>query len=245
MPTVAELTAPYGNFMVGPRRGGAVCGFCFNLTDAYSRCYPCAHGERWVDAMCPVSYSIGHEQLHHVLRGYKRRSGATAARFTVELAAVLWRHLEAHERCVAHAAGAGAFELVTCVPSGERERERHHPLCRIVGELAAPTRARYERLLRRSAGDSSPHVFDGGKYETTRELDGSSVLLIDDMWTTGANAQSAAAALKKGGARTVAVVVIGRHLNRDWHENDRRLRSICGAFDWSSCALCASDTKMD
>ncbi len=111
----------------------------------------------------------------------------------VELAAVLWRHLEAHERCVAHAAGTGAFELVTCVPSGEREREKHHPMCRIVGELVAPTRARYERLLRRSAGDSSPHVFDGGKYETTRELEGSSVLLIDDMWTTGANAQSAAA----------------------------------------------------
>lgn len=88
MPTVAELTAPYGNFMAGPRRGRDVCGFCFNLTDAYSRCYACARGERWVDAMCPISYSIGHEQLHHVLRGYKRSSGATAARFTVELAAV-------------------------------------------------------------------------------------------------------------------------------------------------------------
>jgi hypothetical protein len=244
MPTVAELTAPYGNFMVGPRGGADVCEFCFNLTDAYSRCYSCARGERWLDVMCPISYSIGHEQLHHVLRGYKRSRGATAERFTVELAAVLWRHLEAHEQCAAHVARTGAFGLVTTVPSGDKERDEHHPLCRIVGELVAPTRTRYERLLRPAASDASPHVFDFGKYEATRSLQGSSVLLIDDMWTTGANAQSAAAALKTAGAGPVAAVVVGRHLNRDWHENDRRLRSICGAFDWSSCALCAPENRM-
>jgi orotate phosphoribosyltransferase len=65
------------------------------------------------------------------------------------------------------------------------------------------------------------------------------VLLIDDTWTTGANAQSAAAALKSAGAGPVAAVVIGRHLNREWHENDRRLRGITRPFDWSHCALCA------
>jgi hypothetical protein len=245
MPTVAELTAPYGNFMVGPRRGQGVCGICFNLTDRYTRCYACTHGERWLDAMCPVAYSIAGEQLHHVLRGYKRRAGATARRFTVELAAVLWRHLETHERCLARAAHSAGFGLVTTVPSGETERDEHHPLRRIVGELVVPTSGRYERLLRPSAKGVKPHVFDGGKYETTRELKGSSVLVIDDMWTTGANAQSAAAALKRAGAGPVAVVVIGRHLNRDWHENDRRLQSLCRPFDWSSCALCAFESGMD
>ena len=58
------------------------------------------------------------------------------------------------------------------------------------------------------------------------------MLLIDDTWTTGASAQSAAAALKQAGAATVAAVVIGRHLNRDWHENDRRIRGIAQPFDW-------------
>ena len=65
------------------------------------------------------------------------------------------------------------------------------------------------------------------------------MLLIDDTWTTGASAQSAAAALKDAGAGRVAAVVIGRHLNREWHENDRRLRGIERPFDWSKCALCA------
>jgi orotate phosphoribosyltransferase len=64
------------------------------------------------------------------------------------------------------------------------------------------------------------------------------VLLIDDTWTTGASAQSAAAVLKQAGARTVAAVVIGRHLNRGWHENDQRLRRLPRPFDWSRCAFC-------
>jgi orotate phosphoribosyltransferase len=64
------------------------------------------------------------------------------------------------------------------------------------------------------------------------------VLLVDDTWTTGANAQSAAAALKRAGAGAVAAVVIGRHVNRDWNDNDRRLRQIPTPFDWSRCMFC-------
>ncbi len=87
-----------------------------------------------------------------------------------------------------------------------------------------PTGPRYERLLKRSAGNVNARTFDRHKYEPTRPLAGASVLLIDDTWTTGANAQSAAAALKRAGAGPVGAVVIGRHLNREWHENDHRLR---------------------
>jgi predicted amidophosphoribosyltransferase len=245
MPTVTELTAPYGNFMLGPRLGPGVCGFCFNLTDGYTRCYACAHGASWLDALCPISYSIAHEQLHHALRGYKRYTNATGKRFSVELAAVLWRHLAAHEKCLEHAAHADAFDVVTTVPSGNRIRDAQHPLQRIVGELVGPTRSRYERVLTRSDKEVDAHAFDGSKYEVTRPLDGNSVLLIDDTWTTGANAQSAAAALKSGGAGAVAAVVIGRHLNRDWRQNDRRLKRICRPFDWSSCALCAPGQTVD
>jgi hypothetical protein len=34
-------------------------------------------------------------------------------------------------------------------------------------------------------------------------------------------------------------VVIGRHLNRAWHENDRRLRGIARPFIWDRCAFCS------
>jgi orotate phosphoribosyltransferase len=38
------------------------------------------------------------------------------------------------------------------------------------------------------------------------------VLLLDDTWTTGASAQSAAMALRRAGAASVATVVLGRHV---------------------------------
>src|SRR5205807_2443142 len=78
---------------------------------------------------------------------------------------------------------------------GDRRRDERHPLRWIAGELAGPTRDRYERLLERTAAEVPPRTFDAAKFAPRRRLRGESVLLIDDTWTTGANAQSAAAAL--------------------------------------------------
>jgi len=241
MPSVGELTALYTNFMLGPRPGPEVCDQCFNFTRGYERCYACAHNEDRLDAMAPISYSVAREQLHHALALYKRLGGDVARRLQVELAAVLWRHLAAHEQCLARAAGVDAFAVVTTVPSGDRVRDEHHPLRSIVGELVGPTRARHERLLLRSPAEIAARAFDPHKFEPIRQLDGQPVLLIDDTWTTGASAQSAAAALRDAGAGPVAALVIGRHLNREWHQNDRRLRGITRPFDWERCALCESD----
>lgn len=238
MPTLAELTAAYGNFMWSPRQGAEVCETCFNFTNGYARCYACAHGEIWLDAVAPISYSVAHEQLHHVLASYKRLGGAGARRLTTDLAAVLWRHLGEHESCIARAAGVPGFERVGTVPAGTWRRDDDHPLRRIVSQLVAPTRSRYEHLLERSESASRAREFQRDKFRTRRRLNGEAVLLVDDTWTTGASAQSAAAALKLAGAGTVVLVVIGRHLNRDWHENDRRLRALTHPFEWERCALC-------
>ncbi|MGI8428225.1 MAG: phosphoribosyltransferase family protein [Solirubrobacteraceae bacterium] len=240
MPTVAELTYPYGNFMLGPHPGKAVCEGCFDLTAGPQRCYRCARAHRGLDAVAPISYSVAQEQLHHALAGYKRPPSEVARRFEVELAAVLWRYLDMHEQCVARAAGTDAFELVTTVPSSTRERDAAHPLHRIVGELAGPTRDRHERLLRRSKHSVEARTFSVEKFHATRDLAGRSVLLIDDTWTTGATARSAAAALEAAGAGPVAAVVIGRHLNRDWRHNGHRLDELPRPFDWERCAVHAS-----
>jgi predicted amidophosphoribosyltransferase len=238
MPSVTELSAPYGNFMLRPRHGRDVCKDCFNLTDGFSRCYACAHGGRPLDAMAPISYSVAGEQLHHALAGYKRLPQAAARRLVLELAAVLWRYLAAHERCLARALGRDAFAVATTVPSSERDRDQAHQLHRLVADFVVPVRGRYERLLERSDAVAIPHRYNADRYAARRTLDGESVLLIDDTWTTGANAQSAAAALKAAGAETVAAVVIGRHVNRDWHHNDTHLRSLTQPFEWDRCPFC-------
>lgn len=237
MPTVRELTALYENFMLTPVRGQGVCETCFNLTAGYDRCYACMHGTQVLDALAPISYSVAGEQLHHALACYKRLSGDVARRLGAELAALLWRFLAVHEPCLAQAAGEERFPIVTSVPSGDRARAERHPLAWIAGELVGPTRGRYLQLLERSEVRVEPRSFDEAKYKPLRSLAGEAVLLVDDTWTTGANAQSAAAALKTAGAGRIAAVVIGRHLNREWHENDRWLKSLPG-FDWRRCALC-------
>jgi predicted amidophosphoribosyltransferase len=243
MPSVAELTAVYGNFLIGPRHGDDICELCFNLTDGFQRCYACASHPNRIDVVAPISYSIGGEQLHHALASYKRLGGEPARRFTVEIAAILWRHLARHERCLALAAGLRAerFELVTTVPSTDPTRDARHPLRTIVGGLTCPTRERYERILRRTGAQVRARAFDPDKYEATRPLDGAPVLLIDDTWTTGASAQSAAHALKTAGAGPVATVVVGRHVNRGWRENNSRLSARQRPFDWDVCPFCEAD----
>lgn len=242
MPTVRDLSAPYENFMLAPRPGVGVCRRCFNLTDGYDRCYACTRHPEVLDAMLPISYSVAHEQLHHALASYKRLTGEVARRLALQLAAVLWRFLELHEACVARAAGSDAFEVVTTVPSGDCMRDERHPLRWIVSELVGPTRGRYKQLLRRSNVAVEPRAFNLDKFDVEAALRGQSVLVIDDMWTTGSNAESAAAALKACGAGRVAAVVVGRHVNRDWNGNDKALAGLTTPFDWSCCALCAPAT---
>lgn len=229
--------------MLAPLRGPGVCRTCLTFTDGYDQCYTCARRPSWLDAFAPISYSIAHEQLHHALVSYKRLPGQAGQRLQLQLAAVLWRFLEAHEPCLAHELAVPHFDLVTTVPSKQAiapHEDDPLPLTRIASTLCGATRERYERLLERADPPTPEHDFDPHKFEPTRPLTGQAVLLIDDTWTTGASAQSGAAALKRAGARTVAAVVIGRHLKRDWRANDERLRRLSRPFDWESCVHCAS-----
>jgi hypothetical protein len=238
MPTVAELTEPYGSFMLGPVRGSGVCDVCLTFTDGYPRCYTCARTPQALDALVPISYSVATGQLHHVLAAYKRQNGQVGRRLSTQLAAVLWRFLSGHEQCLAQAAGVPSFDLVATVPSGDGERDANHPLHWIVSDLVGPTRDRHRRVLERSSVLVAAHEFDRRRYDATGGVSGKAVLMVDDTWTTGANAQSAASVLKEAGAQTVAAVVVGRHLKREWGQNERRLDTLSRPFDWTKCAYC-------
>lgn len=245
MPTVTELTEPFGAFLISPQPGPGVCAVCFNLTDGFDRCWACTHGGDGLDAVAPISYSVSGGPLSEMLAAYKRDGGARARLFEIGLAAVLWRYLEHHERCVGHAAAVPHFDIVTTVPSSDRERDEAHPLRRMVTERVKPARERYRRVLRRSRTASDARRFDPGRYEAVEPISGDAVLLLDDTWTTGANAHSAAAALKRAGAGPVAAVVIGRHLNREWRSNEERLAAMPRGFDWERCALDAEPAAVN
>lgn len=237
MPTVVELSDPYANFLLPPTSPGTagVCTVCLTFTQGFDTCYACAHHERAADAVLPISYSPHLGQLHAALRGYKQ-GWASSERLTLELAAVLWRFLARHEICLARRTGVEKFPVVTTVPSSDVDRDAIHPLHTIVGRIVGYTAERFDRLLRPTGVEVEKRAVDARRYEATRRLAGEDVLLIDDTWTTGASAESAAHVLKAAGAGVVAVVVIGRHIRENFENNAERLRTL-PPFTWDRCAF--------
>jgi predicted amidophosphoribosyltransferase len=224
--------------LVAPRAGSGVCRICFNLINPErTLCRACSAGQNHLDVVAPISYSVGGSELHREIAAYKRDAEPFVRYAVRDLGAILEHFLSLHELC----AGAGErFHIVTTVPSSDPRRDQHHQLRRIVAELVPTVSARHRRLLVPSGLAGQTRSFDQGRYEAVHRLSGQRVLLIDDMWTTGASAQSAAAELRAAGASYVAAVVIGRHLNREYADNRVRLARLQGGFGWTSCALCAS-----
>jgi hypothetical protein len=166
------------------------------------------------DVVVPVAYAAkGGEHATNLWRYKSGRSGATsaspeAAAAGVSLRALLLVFLRDHGACVWRRAGASGPSHVAVVPSG-RGRPGTHPLERLAAPYLALT---WVRLTPTGRDDPPGQDPDPSRFVSPR-LDGASVLLLDDTWTSGASVISAAAALRLSGARSVAVVVLGRHLD--------------------------------
>jgi predicted amidophosphoribosyltransferase len=188
--------------------------------------------------VAPISYSLSGSRLHREIAAYKRDAEPFVGYAVKALAEILECFLSAHELC----AGRGErFDVVTTVPSSDNQRDQHHQLRQIVAERVPAVSGRHQRLLVASRCAAASRSFDRGRFEVPKSLSGQRVLLIDDMWTTGASAQSAAAVLRAAGASYVAAVVIGRYLNREYSDNQARLSRLDVGFSWESCVLCWQD----
>ena len=247
MATVFELSEPYRNHLISVLpRGRGVCATCWTAVDpGYRLCFPCriahdAYGRRLADVVVPIALAVKRGQLAHELWHYKYDLDVTVRRrLEFRLAAVLWRFLEQHEAHVAEAVGVTQFSTVTTVP-GTRQRDDEHPLVRIVGTLVGQTRSRYQPLLTPGLGASvEGRAVLADRYRATRALtDHPDVLLIDDTWTTGGRAQSAAIALHDAGAARVALVVLGRHFDRSFGYGEAYYQQTrARKFNWDTCCL--------
>jgi hypothetical protein len=89
------------------------------------------------------------------------------------------------------------------------------------------------------AGSAAAHRgFATDRFAVSASPAGRTVLIIDDTWTTGSHAQSAAAALKSAGARGVGVLAMGRWMNVSWKNTPEWLHQHRGVgWDWNRCCL--------
>lgn len=179
----------------------------------FLRCFHCARHWRsapglLADVVVPLSYSIPGTVHAHRLRLYKSRAPCRQEARTA-LRRLLLVFLRDHGRCLWASAGVTAPSHVAVVPSG-CGRPGQHPLRALVEpDLALPW-----AVLAAAPGEPvQAREFGTGRFRAAAPLPGATVLLLDDTWASGSSAQSAAAALRLAGARSVVTAVLGRHIS--------------------------------
>ena len=232
----AELPLPYP---IGPPGAGgpAECDVCRGpVAPGFAQCWQCAaHLERGrgllADLVVPVSYAVKGTPFAASLWRYKSWLGADAGA-AAALQALALVFLRDHGPCVWRRAGMPSPTHLAVVPTG-CGRAGTHPL----QALTAPYLRRPLIPLVLRPGTQGREL-DPERFTADRSAAGARVLLLDDTWVSGASAQAAAVALKLAGARSVAVVVLGRHLD----PTDPRTRPLAGrlapaSYSPAKCAV--------
>ncbi|MEU7695525.1 MULTISPECIES: phosphoribosyltransferase [Microbispora] len=233
-----------------------ICASCKRTTERLT-----GHTEHVV----PISLTIKDTQLYDVLVRRREPAIGTARRNRLDfLAATLTHFFREHAACLQGLAG-GPFTTVATIPSTRTERpiEAFHYMEKVIGKVGAWARLHRPLLLQAvdayapvlAARDSHPAAFrvlgDRGQGDRVQGdgvrgdgVQGARVLLVDDLFVSGAHVQSAASALIGRGARAVVALVIARLVNPAstdpysagiWQESgDRR-------FGFDRCCVCDRD----
>ena len=202
----------------------------------FARCYQCNRHEQvgrglLADAVVPISYAVKGTALAADLWQYKSWSEPSPAART-SLLALLLVFLRDHGACVWSQAGMTGPDRLAVVPTGGG-RPGPHPL---LGLMSPYMRLPLARLDLRPG--TQGRELNVNRFRADQSADGGRVLLLDDSWVSGASAQSAAAALKLAGARHVAIVVLGRHVDpADPQTGPWAARLRPGEYEMSACAV--------
>jgi hypothetical protein len=211
--TVRDVALPLSTICrTVPRIGDGICTSCHGCpSPGWSKCWSCDTVESQLSQPCPVIvpislYEVGY-QLHHQLRTYKGAPSEMSREFLIKTAAILGYFLRLHGPCIEQAAG-GAWDTITSVPSST-DRDGEHPLVTAI-KLLPDVRDQYEPLLERGTVQVTHTIASDEGFRALRSLHGERILLVDDTFTSGARAQSAASALNNAGGTVAAIAPIGR-----------------------------------
>jgi hypothetical protein len=193
------------------RKPMRTCRMCTTPVDGYELCWRCRDHQRTsglADLVAPLAYAIDGTKSAAVVRNYKNHPlRCERERCGSIVGEVLRLGMTLHKRCVNAVVGQSVFACVV-VPS-LTSRLGIHPMTSIAESLGLMG----DVALRPALNARCDRVVDGEKFTFDGAVTGRHMLVIDDVWTTGSNAQSAALALRRAGAAAVSVMVIARWLN--------------------------------
>lgn len=193
--------------------------------DGYPLCYRCndhrrtasAADERLANRVVPLFYAVREGQSGQMMRNYK--APVSAPGLGRRLRNLLYLALATHLPCITRDVGL-EVSAWSVLPS-TRAPNTAHPFRQIaleVLETFAPSRRTEITLEPGPNFVPTPRRYVSGMWKVADPVlvEGRHVVLFDDTWTTGGNAQSAAAVFRKVGARAVTIMVMGRWLNPDY-----------------------------
>jgi hypothetical protein len=243
MSSAKQYTDPYlSTYRQVPQSGPGVCSVCHSGTgEGFPTCFSCYQTMGQVthptSNVIPISLYKTNDQLWHVLRYYKDGSPAARPLLETQVAAMIVRFTGLHMECIGRILG-GPPSVVTTVPSTRSDRPGVHPLVAAVRRCSNLVDL-YQPLLVRGSGAVDHNKASDDAFRVDAHVNNSRVLLIEDTFTSGARAQSAASALRLVGAANVVVLTVGRVIKPDWNENCQRIWNEASntIFDFSRCCL--------
>jgi hypothetical protein len=194
---------------------GDTCQVCTTFVrDGYDRCYRCRtdaleFGGDLADLVVPLTYGVNGVTSGRLMYAYKSgQPGESWLPVTLLLRCGYYQHRD----CIGRVVGRAVGPTVT-VPSLRSGREGPHPL-RTLADGARLTSDALT-LAPTPVGLTLGRATGRGAFEVNDPLQvvGEHVVVLDDTWTSGGNAQSAALALRQAGASHVTVLVIARWIN--------------------------------
>ncbi|NUT39118.1 MAG: hypothetical protein HOV86_03945 [Thermoactinospora sp.] len=237
-----------------PAAGPGVCRICHTGADgAYELCAACRVTTqglyRHTEHVVPISLCVRDgdgAQLHAVVA--RRKDPPGSVRRIPFLAATVARFHRAHASCLTRLAG-GPFSMVTTLPSTRLDRpiEVFHPMPRVV-DLVGDLRRLHRPVLLAGSALAAENLArrrsDERAFQVMGRVDGARVLLVDDLFVSGAHVQSAASALYRAGAEAVVALVIARLVLPRANENTARVwaRASAEPFSFDRCCCAGSPT---
>lgn len=188
------------------------CNYCTGIpgNPDFRSCYQCgneyAHDSETSDLRGFVSYGWDNSQSATVMYGYKDAVGNRQAQRLVNV--MLFYALREHLGCATDPQ-YGQPAMWATVPS---LRQRGHP--QVLHTMTASLlRNMPEAQMSPSTDVRSPRSLRPENFVVASSVVGVHVLLVDDTWTSGGHAESAAVALKRAGAARVTLLVLARWLD--------------------------------
>ena len=193
----------------------------------------------WRHAVVPLTYAVQGSQSGMLLRHYKddpvREARTHHSRIIDRL---LYLGIMLHENCIGNRL-ARPITPRLAIPS-LKDRPGPHPFSAIARRLRAVNESSVltPKVDSHHRGISARHF----ALKPAIDLTGQHVLLLDDTWTTGASAHSAALALRAAGAETVSVMVIGRWLVPRYQHNTEFIAGrLSHDYDPRRCPVTGGD----